>query len=57
MITNVETDRNLKCDWNLLAFEKAARNKGIALAFIKKRLYLPLKSAMKYLAVLKADIL
>jgi hypothetical protein len=55
--TNDEIDRNVDCDWNFFTVQKAANNKGIAMAFIKNRLQLPVKPAMEHLAVLKADVL
>lgn len=57
VVANDKMDRNVECDWNLFAIQKVASNKGIAIAFIKRRLKLPPKSAMKHLAVLKVDIL
>ena len=57
VIANDEMDRDAECNWNLLALKKAARNKSTAMIFIKKRLQLPPKLAMKNLAVLKADVL
>jgi len=38
VVANDKMDRNVECDWNLFAIPKAASNKGIAMAFIKKRL-------------------
>lgn len=57
MTTNGEANRNVECERNLPAVQKAATNEGTDMVFIEKRLQFPLNPAMKHFVVLKANIL